>query len=230
MILHINWCVVVVNGGYTEWSPWTACSVTCGGGTIKRTRNCTNPLPQYGGKDCSLDGPEIITQACNPQSCPGKNITVLESWVNKCLFYLFGSQIVPITALGTQPLTMEYRAMQVKHINQYTSLPKGQVTQGIGVCGGGGGFKLGNSCTAKNCWKLSKGSRGFQRKKLSIQVLCITRSCVWNVLKNPCTVKLFPSKKNHHAQLKSEKQVSCPRKITPTNISPSAPTPSLQLH
>jgi len=59
-----------INGGYTEWSPWTACSVTCGGGTVKRTRNCTNPLPQYGGKDCSLDGPEIITQACNPQSCP----------------------------------------------------------------------------------------------------------------------------------------------------------------
>lgn len=175
MILHINWCVVVVNGGYTEWSPWTACSVTCGGGTIKRTRNCTNPLPQYGGKDCSLDGPEIITQACNPQSCPGKIITVLESWVNKCLFYLFGSQIVPITALGTQPLTMEYHAMQVKHINQYTSLPKGQVTQGIGVFFGGGGVKLGNSCTAKNCWKLSKGSRGFQRKKLSIQVLCITQ-------------------------------------------------------
>ena len=86
MILHINWCVVVVNGGYTEWSPWTACSVTCGGGTIKRTRNCTYPLPQYGGKDCSLDGPEIITQACNPQSCPGKIITVLESWVINAFF------------------------------------------------------------------------------------------------------------------------------------------------
>ena len=83
-----NWCVVVVNGGYTEWSSWTACSVTCGGGTVKRTRNCTNPLPQYGGKDCSLDGPEIITQACNPQPCPGKIITVSESWVNKRLFYL----------------------------------------------------------------------------------------------------------------------------------------------
>ena len=65
-------CVVVVNGGYTEWAPWTACSVTCGGGVIKRTRNCSNPSPQFGGKDCSLDGPEILTQACNPQQCPGK--------------------------------------------------------------------------------------------------------------------------------------------------------------
>ena len=72
LIVKNRCCVVVVNGGYTEWAPWTACSVTCGGGVIKRTRNCSNPSPQFGGKDCSLDGPEILTQACNPQQCPGK--------------------------------------------------------------------------------------------------------------------------------------------------------------
>nr|XP_058946642.1 uncharacterized protein LOC131774603 [Pocillopora verrucosa] len=59
-----------INGGYTEWTAWTTCSVTCGGGIVKRTRNCTNPAPQYGGKDCSVDGPEIMTQPCNPQKCP----------------------------------------------------------------------------------------------------------------------------------------------------------------
>ena len=42
---------------------------------MKRTRNCTNPAPQYGGKDCSVDGPEIMTQPCNPQKCPGKKIS-----------------------------------------------------------------------------------------------------------------------------------------------------------
>ena len=61
----------IVNGGYTEWSKWSSCSVTCGGGTIKRQRNCTNPSPQFGGKDCSGSGPELVTQQCNPQKCPG---------------------------------------------------------------------------------------------------------------------------------------------------------------
>jgi len=37
-----------VDGG---WSKWTACSKACGNGT--RTRTCTNPRPQYGGKSCS---------------------------------------------------------------------------------------------------------------------------------------------------------------------------------
>ena len=53
---------------------------------IKRTRNCTNPMPQYGGKDCSLDGPEIITQACNPQQCPGKKTVTASSVAETSLF------------------------------------------------------------------------------------------------------------------------------------------------
>lgn len=176
MILHINWCVVVVNGGYTEWSPWTACSVTCGGGTIKRTRNCTNPLPQYGGKDCSLDGPEIITQACNPQSCPGKIITVLESWVINASFIYLALKLYQSQLL--EPNHSQWSIVLCRW-SISTSTPhclRDRSLKGLGVVGGGGGgFKLGNSCTAKNCWKLSKGSRGFQRKKLSIQVLCITQ-------------------------------------------------------
>ena len=55
--------------------------------------------------------------------------------------------------------------MQVKHINQYTSLPKGQVTQGIGGWGGGG-FKLGNSCTAKKILKIVKGEPWISKKKI----------------------------------------------------------------
>ena len=71
-LLNFNLLIVVVNGGYGEWAQWTACSKTCGGGVVKRMRNCTSPPPQYGGKDCSSIGPELLTQECNPQKCPGE--------------------------------------------------------------------------------------------------------------------------------------------------------------
>ncbi|XP_045160489.2 SCO-spondin-like [Mercenaria mercenaria] len=57
-----------INGGYTAWSAWTACNVTCGGGEQSRSRECSNPLPQYGGNNCSGDASE--TQACNSENCP----------------------------------------------------------------------------------------------------------------------------------------------------------------
>ncbi|MDI6721844.1 MAG: hypothetical protein QMD85_05600, partial [Candidatus Aenigmarchaeota archaeon] len=49
-----------VDGG---WSGWSACSVSCGGGT--RTRACTNPTPANGGAMCS----EVSSEACNTQPC-----------------------------------------------------------------------------------------------------------------------------------------------------------------
>lgn len=41
-----------VDGGFTEWSKFTTCSVTCGIGFQWRSRNCTNPAPKHGGKMC----------------------------------------------------------------------------------------------------------------------------------------------------------------------------------
>ncbi|XP_078354722.1 uncharacterized protein LOC144639299 isoform X2 [Oculina patagonica] len=58
-----------IDGGYTDWSA-SECSVTCGGGTQKLTRTCTNPPPSNGGKDCSELGPDEKTGECNTQACP----------------------------------------------------------------------------------------------------------------------------------------------------------------
>jgi hypothetical protein len=58
-----------INGGFTEWSSWSACSLSCGGGSQDKTRTCTNPAPQHGGSEC--DGAESDTQSCNEQACPG---------------------------------------------------------------------------------------------------------------------------------------------------------------
>ncbi|XP_019627144.1 PREDICTED: properdin-like [Branchiostoma belcheri] len=58
-----------VDGGWSDWGPWSGCSVTCGVGTETRDRTCTNPAPENGGADC--DGPAQETQACDTgMSCP----------------------------------------------------------------------------------------------------------------------------------------------------------------
>ncbi|XP_031561120.1 A disintegrin and metalloproteinase with thrombospondin motifs adt-1-like isoform X2 [Actinia tenebrosa] len=57
-----------VDGKWSDWKAWSACSATCGGGSQSRTRTCTNPAPANGGSDCV--GVKLETQACGAQLCP----------------------------------------------------------------------------------------------------------------------------------------------------------------
>ncbi|XP_066271469.1 uncharacterized protein [Branchiostoma lanceolatum] len=60
---------VTFDGGWSDWGPWSACSVTCGVGEETRDRTCTNPAPANGGAEC--DGPHQEVQACDTGvSCP----------------------------------------------------------------------------------------------------------------------------------------------------------------
>ena len=63
-----------IDGGYTDWSKPSECSVTCGGGTQTLTRTCTNPPPSNGGRDCSSLGPAQKKQNCNTQECRRFNL------------------------------------------------------------------------------------------------------------------------------------------------------------
>ena len=72
---------VSVDGEWGPWTEWGGCSVSCGGGERKRTRNCDSPFAQYGGLECK----DAVTDAfidsqsevCNTQCCPGKlNVSI----------------------------------------------------------------------------------------------------------------------------------------------------------
>ncbi|GFS05126.1 brain-specific angiogenesis inhibitor 1 [Elysia marginata] len=55
-----------VDGQWMDWTPWSSCSVSCGGGTRERSRDCY--LGQFGGANCT--GHDHETSTCNPHNCP----------------------------------------------------------------------------------------------------------------------------------------------------------------
>jgi hypothetical protein len=72
-IVNQLWGFSLVDGGYSVWSEWMDCSLTCGGGLSTRRRSCTFPEPQFRGKDClSTIGPDTESKACKTDKCPGR--------------------------------------------------------------------------------------------------------------------------------------------------------------
>ncbi|XP_041049864.1 A disintegrin and metalloproteinase with thrombospondin motifs 2-like [Carcharodon carcharias] len=56
------------DGNWGTWSKFGSCSRTCGTGVRFRTRQCDNPLPSNGGRECS--GQSYEYQLCNTEDCP----------------------------------------------------------------------------------------------------------------------------------------------------------------
>ncbi|KAF6022222.1 SSPO [Bugula neritina] len=56
-----------VDGRWTEWSAFSICSVSCGGGQKVRTRSCTNPPPANCGATC--EGKSFQLHTCNARPC-----------------------------------------------------------------------------------------------------------------------------------------------------------------
>ena len=62
---------LLVDGKWTHWTEYGACSAPCGKGTKTRTRYCTNPAPLYGGSDCYGDDTQDMDCYGDSQYCPG---------------------------------------------------------------------------------------------------------------------------------------------------------------
>ncbi|KAH3791376.1 hypothetical protein DPMN_144860, partial [Dreissena polymorpha] len=59
---------VIVHGLWSEWSPWEACSLSCGEGIQLRHRSCDNPEPANQGRACV--GEPIESRPCLNRGCP----------------------------------------------------------------------------------------------------------------------------------------------------------------
>ncbi|GBP26619.1 Semaphorin-5A [Eumeta japonica] len=77
--------LVPVDGGWSQWGPWTTCTSEggpiCGpnAGWRERRRTCNNPVPKYGGADC--DGIKIEKQICDLRPCEIRRVTAWTPWV-----------------------------------------------------------------------------------------------------------------------------------------------------
>lgn len=60
--------ILVVDGGFTEWSAWTTCTKTCSG-IRHRTRSCSDPVPRCNGKPCQGDNSQTVTCNDNVPCC-----------------------------------------------------------------------------------------------------------------------------------------------------------------
>ncbi|CAB4035413.1 partial, partial [Paramuricea clavata] len=58
-----------IDGNYSNWTTSSACSVTCGVGYQIWFRECDNPPPTYGGKDCSKYGKDKDSRPCHLRHC-----------------------------------------------------------------------------------------------------------------------------------------------------------------
>ena len=58
---------ILVDGGWSGWASWSSCSRTCGLGLTTRSRSCSYPVVEFGGKPCAGKAEE--TKACKDFDC-----------------------------------------------------------------------------------------------------------------------------------------------------------------
>uniref|UniRef100_A0A6J0V7N1 A disintegrin and metalloproteinase with thrombospondin motifs 7 isoform X1 n=1 Tax=Pogona vitticeps TaxID=103695 RepID=A0A6J0V7N1_9SAUR len=66
--VHMEYHPESIDGGWAAWSSWSSCSRSCGAGVQSAERQCSNPMPKYGGKYCL--GERKCFRVCNIHSCP----------------------------------------------------------------------------------------------------------------------------------------------------------------
>ena len=80
---------ISVDGKWSGYGDWSACSKNCGSGTQTRTRTRTDPAPANGGKECEGESEE--NQPCNENPCPGQQQSCWQIDTNKLSEHLLQS-------------------------------------------------------------------------------------------------------------------------------------------
>ena len=60
-----------LDGAWGEWSEYSDCTATCGGGEQTRTRQCDDPAPEHGGLECP--GLYEMTRQCGGEPCESES-------------------------------------------------------------------------------------------------------------------------------------------------------------
>ncbi|XP_013396343.1 A disintegrin and metalloproteinase with thrombospondin motifs adt-1-like [Lingula anatina] len=69
-----------VDGNWSDWSTWSACSVQCGKGEKSRDKLCNNPAPSNGGSWCCYNGMCQFNKLTNKESCDAGPCEKLGTW------------------------------------------------------------------------------------------------------------------------------------------------------
>ena len=81
-----------VDGGWTEWTRWTACQPVCGSGYRQRERFCRSPAPKNGGYQCI--GPSYQNHHCFGRKCNKEGIRLEDKELCKLDCYYFFATIL----------------------------------------------------------------------------------------------------------------------------------------
>ena len=70
---------ILAHGGWSAWTRYTSCSVSCNGGSQTRRRTCTKPSPLKSGRRClnkrgEIAIAEVQQRKCNWKKCPRKSV------------------------------------------------------------------------------------------------------------------------------------------------------------
>ena len=77
--VHSETCVNIpfspsVHGGWSPWTAWSQCTLSCGGGSRQRVRLCESPSPSNGGRYCP--GTDKQIDYCNREPCAGESRSI----------------------------------------------------------------------------------------------------------------------------------------------------------
>ncbi|XP_071956999.1 SCO-spondin-like [Antedon mediterranea] len=90
---YCNEMACPTDGNWTPWGEWSDCSVSCGGGSSFRYRECSDPPPKNNGSYC--DGDPIELLVCNSKPCDEhcEDGKVYDSNCTKCPYFCSDLQV-----------------------------------------------------------------------------------------------------------------------------------------